>query len=204
MDNNRTHVVIERGPFYCTHLQYQDLEDIKQFSCRDERGYGLVRYLQGRAWRDECYDAMRTYIVRDTSSHELVGYFSLKAGLVSGEEYLVEDEMAFDTLPGVELANFAVNNEYITAHPNLKGIGMIIFNDFILQITKRAADNIGIQLLYIFALPEDKLIERYYEYGFARLNPKSEENLHQRLKPKYDKGCIFMFQPFDSDAIEEV
>lgn len=204
MDDNRSRIVIERGPFYCTHLQCPDLKDIQDFTCRDDRGRGLVNYLQHRAWYDECYDAMRTYLVRDTESHELVGYFSLKAGLVSGEEYVVEDETAFDTLPGVELANFAVNYEYIKAHPNVKGIGLLIFNDFVLQITKRAADNIGLQLLYIFALPEDKLIERYYEYGFLRLNKKSEENLHHRLKPKYDKGCIFMFQQFDPNAIEDI
>ena len=47
------------------------------------------------------------------------------------------------------------------------------------------------------------MINRYYSYGFSRLNEENELKLHRRLKPKYDKNCIFMFQQFDSDAIEE-
>ena len=73
------------------------------FSVRDERGEGLVRYLQHDAFPDEEARVMRTYLVRDKRTTELAGYFSLKAGLISFNEAKTEAGVEFDTLPGVEL-----------------------------------------------------------------------------------------------------
>jgi len=97
-------------------------------------------------------------MVRDNRSSELVGYFSLKAGLISynehdvpvvdeitGEEVVDEEtgekkmRRVFDTLPGVELADFAVNQTYIDNHPDLKGVGLVIYNKFILPVVREAA-----------------------------------------------------------------
>ena len=137
---------------------------------------------------------MRTYIVRDNFSSELVGYFSVKAGLISVNEVHTEDEETFDTIPGVEIANFAVNDTYLQRHSELKGTGLIIFNDFIVPVIQEASKNVGVKIIYIFALPFERLINRYREYGFLRLDSVSEDELHKRLKPNYDENCIFMFQ----------
>ncbi|MBR1711070.1 MAG: hypothetical protein IJ719_19955 [Clostridia bacterium] len=120
--------------FYCNHLGVSDHDeqDIINFTIRDENGSGLLRYIRYLAFPEEDAGTMRTYIVRDNRSSEMVGYFSLKAGLISHNErdILVVDEetgeavideetgeiktrRVFDTLPGVELANFAVNQRYI-------------------------------------------------------------------------------------------
>lgn len=53
----------------------------------DENGEGLREYIQYYAISDENAGTMRTYIVRDNYSSELVGYFSLKAGLISMNEH---------------------------------------------------------------------------------------------------------------------
>ena len=100
----------------------------------------------------------------------------------------------FDTLPGVELADFAVNQTYIRKHRDLKGVGLVIYNSFILPIIREAAETIGIKILYLFALPYDDLIQRYETYGFSRLEKELEEELHKRLKPSYDDSCRFMFR----------
>ncbi len=152
-------------------------------------------------------------MVRDNRSSELVGYFSLKAGLISynehdvpvvdeitGEEVVDEEtgekkmRRVFDTLPGVELADFAVNQTYIDNHPDLKGVGLVIYNKFILPVVREAAETIGIKLLYLFALPYEDLIDRYKTYGFSRLEKELEEELHKRLKPLYDDDCKFMYR----------
>ena len=109
------------------------------------------------------------------------------------EVHTVEGE-TFDTIPGVEIANFAVNEVYQENHPDLKGLGLIIFNDFIIPIIQKAAESIGVKIIYIFALPFERLIRRYHDYGFLRLDSASEDELHKRLKPNYDEDCIFMFQ----------
>ena len=201
--------------FYCNHLgvSENDERDIRRFKVRDEKGAGLLDYIQKYAFSDEESSVMRTYIVRDNRSFEMVGYFSLKAGLISynerevsvidevtGEEVIDETtgkkkmRRVFDTLPGVELADFAVNQEYIGNHPDLKGVGLVIYNKFILPVIRETAENIGIKILYIFALPYQELISRYEKYGFSRLEEQYEIELHKRLKPDYDESCIFMFR----------
>ena len=201
--------------FSCSHLgvSENDEKDIMNFVIRDEKGAGLLDYIQRFAFPDEDAGTMRTYIVRDRRSAEMVGYFSLKAGLISYNERDVEvvDEATgeavldentgeammrrvFDTLPGVELADFAVNQNYIRNHPNLKGVGLVIYNNFILPLIKEAAEIVGIKILYIFALPYEDLIARYAQYGFSRLDKQYEAELHTRLKPDYDDTCVFMYR----------
>lgn len=201
--------------FYCNHLgvSEKDEQDIMSFEIRDRKGAGLLYYIQHYAFSDEEDGTMRTYVVRDNRSSELVGYFSLKAGLISyngHNEYVVDDSTGekltddvtgefvirrtFDTLPGVELADFAVNQAYIKNHPYLKGVGLVIYNMFILPVIREAAKTIGIKILYIFVLPYNELISRYEKYGFTRLAPKLEADLHMRLKPNYDGSCIFMYR----------
>ena len=124
----------------------------------------------------------------------MVGYFSLKAGLISIHESEAFDKVEFDTYPGVEIANFALNSNYVKDHPETKGCGLIIFKRFIKPLICNSAKEIGIKIIYIFALPVTNLINRYYEYGFKRLSDIDEEAIHKRLKPSYDEGCIFMYQ----------
>ena len=137
---------------------------------------------------------MRTYLVRDNQTLELAGYFSLKAGLASLNEEKTGERAEFDIMPGVELANFAINNEYIQRHPDSKGVGLSIFTDFIRPLVVDVSERVGVKIIYIFALPFEGLIQRYIQYGFTRLEARHEEELHQRLKPRYDSECIFMYQ----------
>lgn len=206
--------ILQNEFYFCNHIgvSENDEKDIMSFSARDAKGNGLVRYLRQCAFSDEDDGTMRTYIVRDNVTSEMVGYFSLKAGLISYNEHdvpVLDDETGekvidnetgkvqmrhvFDTLPGVELANFAVNETYVRKNPIMKGAGFIIYQRFILPIIREAAEGIGIKIVYLFALPYDDLISHYYKYGFKRLEEKYEDNIHSRLKPKYDESCIFMY-----------
>jgi len=54
-----------------------------------------------------------------------------------------------------------------------------------------------LKILYLYALPYEELISRYKKYGFKRLGQKYEKEIHSRLKPKYDKYCIFMYRILD-------
>ena len=188
--------ILRNETFHCDHLGKlkNDLQDIQSFSVKDIRGAGLADYLKDIAVDDENNGIMRTYLVRDNNSSELVGYFSLKAGLISFNEGGTGAVADFDTLPGVELANFAVNGVYANKHPKLKGLGFRIFNDFIVPIVEKVSESVGVKIIYIFALPFDGLIRQYGRYGFIRLPAEREDELHRRLKPRYDSECIFMYQ----------
>ena len=121
--------ILQNDLFYCNHLgaSDSDVRDIMEFTVKDPEGRGLVRYLQHYAFPEEDFGTMRTYVVRDNFSSEMVGYFSVKAGLISVNEVHTENNVTFDTVPGVEMANFAVNHTYLSNHPELKGVGLIIF-----------------------------------------------------------------------------
>ncbi len=188
--------ILQNDLFYCNHIGVSefDEQDILNFTVKESGGNGLVDYIRFMAFHEEDAGTMRTYIIRDLYSSELVGYFSLKAGLISVNEVHSENNVTFDTIPGIEIANFALNNSYLSIHNKMKGTGLIIFNDFIVPIVQEVAKNVGVKIIYIFALPFEKLIRRYEEYGFRRLDDASEDELHKRLKPNYDKNCIFMYQ----------
>lgn len=169
-------------------------DEIKNFNVRHKEGQGLVNYLYGYAESDEEKRIMRTYIVRDNYSNEFVGYFSLKAGMISINEQKIGEKEYFDTLPGVEIANFAINKAYTDKNSEMRGIGIIIFDELIKPLVEKVGDIIGTKLIYIFSLPLNSLMNRYEKYGFKRLTSRQEEELHKRLKPNYDEGCIFMYQ----------
>ncbi len=181
----------EDGYFYCTHISLGDRDEIiEDFKSRDD-AKGLELYLKEYAYEDETEHYMRTYIVKGTKTKEIVAYFSLKAGLIS----IGSTEKVFiDTYPGVEIANFSMNKKYIEKHPYAKGIGIKIFREFMIPIIKEVAKSIGVKIIYIFSIPKDKVISNYYKYDFRRLEDKFEKDLHKRIKPGYDKDCIFMYQ----------
>ena len=180
----------------CDHLgcKTTDGMDVRTFEIsHPETGQGLELYLKKQAWLDEHMGMMRTYLVRFKPTNECVGYFSLKAGLVSMNEEQFQEAVTFDTMPGVELANFAINNAFVKKH-NAKGLGYLLFSKLIAPFVLEHAKTLGIYMIYLFALPFPRLIRAYANYGFKRLSPRDENLLHQRLKPAYDESCIFMYQ----------
>ena len=189
--------ILRSDMFYIDHLDpnsSKDIQAIDSFTVDAPEGQGLSAYLKEYACAEELDRSMRTYLVRDIATDECVGYFSLKAGLISLNEVETEDGILFDTLPGTELANFAVNNEYLIKNPTFKGIGFVIFNDFIKPLVEEISKTVGVKIIYIFALPFEGLIKQYGRYGFRRLEAEHEAELHRRLKPRYDSECIFMYQ----------
>ena len=182
--------------YYCyplSQMDDRDERDVLDLVPVSASGVGLVEYLQRYALEDELAGVMRTYLVRAVIDDELVGYFSLKAGLASFNEERSSGVKEFDTVPGVELANFAVNDSYRKSHPKAAGCGMQIFHDLVLPIVREASSIVGIALVYLFSLPEEKVIGNYRRYGFERLGEQEESYLHARLKPRYDQSCVFMY-----------
>lgn len=185
---------IKHALFYYEHLfdNPNNLEQIKNFAIRERSGFGLELYLKETAAFDEEHLLNSTYLVKDKKSHDIVGYFSLKTGLFTVESPTIEGY--FDTIPSVELSNFAVNALYRANHPEVKQIGEILFRSFILPTVQHIQNFVAVKALYIYALPEEKLISHYQKLGFSRLDDEEEKFVHSHVKPKYDADCIFMYQ----------
>lgn len=189
--------LLDNEIFYCEPLlaKEENLCLIQKFHVAEKTGLGLEMYLKRYAVSDEMAHEARTYLVKDNVTDEIVGYFSLKTGMVASKKKRSLFHMEIDSLPAVEFANFAVNSAYKAAHNEQTGIGSIIFLDFVLPIIKMASEWVGICIVYIFALPYAQLIKYYETLNFRRLGRVEEAFVHRNYKPRYDEGCIFMSRP---------
>lgn len=171
------------------------LEDIQSFYVEKRTGKGLEYYLKNMAEQEEYNRSNRTYLVRDKETNEIAAYFSLHTGSFTLKETGQNDDDASKyTVPSIELSNFAVNSAYRDKHPEISGLGELIFRRFIIPTVNYGAELFGIQAIHIYALPEDDLIDHYGSFGFSRLPKEMEEYIHTHLKPDYDDKCIFMYQ----------
>ena len=95
--------------FYREHLgEKSDHKSlIQDFQPTRPEGYGLTRYLQDQAFVDEESGNIRTYLIRQKGSGELVGYYSIRAGNI-----LLRQKESTNVISGIELTNFAVNGKY--------------------------------------------------------------------------------------------
>lgn len=177
--------------FSISHLSELDVDEISNFTVNNPKGKGLEDYIKHYALQDEVLGYARTYLIRDASSNYIVAYFTLRTGLVTVSRGLFK---GFDTVTGIELANFAVNDEYRDYCDVIPQIGSFIFNEFILPLVKKISMYVGAHLLYIYALPHYKLMEHYRTMGFNTTSYKAELFVYRHVKPAYDKSCRFMFQ----------
>ena len=183
---------LENETFFVQHLldSSENIPAIQSFTVGQESGGGLENYLKHASVAEEKASVARTYLVKSKKSGEIAAYFTLRNGLFTLE--LSEDY--FYTVPAVELSNFAVNAAFRTAHPEIEAVGSTVLADFILPLVDFIRSFSGVAALYIYALPEPRLIEHYQKLGFRRLAPEKEKFVHRHVKPKYDDGCIFMYQ----------
>ncbi|HBB43544.1 MAG TPA: hypothetical protein DCZ74_08510 [Treponema sp.] len=147
-------------------------------------------FLKTVAAQEEKEKQTRTYLIKDRYTGELACYFSVRTGLITLQ---VEGD-SFDSLSAIELSNFAMNQKYKENHPNARRLGFYFFKRFILPLANFVSEYIGVSTLYIYALPEDRLIDHYKKMGFSRLPEDQEKFVQNHVKPKYDEGCIFMYQ----------
>lgn len=180
--------------FHCESILSEGVskDDISGFFIERNTGQGLAKYLKFWAYEDSVNNRSKTYLILDNDSNEIVAYFTLKAGMMLENVQF----RRFDTVPGIELMNFAVNDGYRIYHPESRHIGEVVFREFIWPLCQELASYVGAEILFLYALPYEPLMDYYSRLGFSRFNAKTERMLHRRIRPRYDKRCIFMYQKF--------
>ena len=166
---------------------------------------GLEAYLKYSAWEDDLHNNIKAYVVKTYFTNEIVAYFTLKCGLFTLDTELrdsLKEELAKengiklvpDTIPCVEIAQYAVNDNYKKKHGKngipLKGLGEALYPDFIYPIIEKAANIIGIKCIYLYAAGDNHLTD-YYErvFGFKKI----DDATMIPIMPYYDNGCSFMY-----------
>ena len=183
--------VLRSNDFFVEHLTDapDTLRLLDAFSSQGKAS-GLEMYLKELAVKDEKAHESRTYLVKDALTKELAAYFSLRSCLIP---ISVTKEL-FDTIPAIELSNFAVNERYRARQRAVGKIGAYTFVNFIRPLALQASTIIGAKWLCLYSLPEMKLIDYYSTLGFTRLDKERELFVYSHVKPKYDENCIFMYQ----------
>lgn len=192
------HRLYENDLYYCEHLRLTRKvnEELDEFLIsKHPEGKGVMDYLQVQAVHDEAEELMKTYLVRDVVTDELAAYFSVRAGSVKIE--FVADEKT-GIYPGVELAYFGVNENYIEKHPENKGMGIQIFEKMIIPIAQGMRSFVAAKGIFGYAVNGTTLMERYINsYGFNRLSPENEKKLHENYRPGTDEECIFIYKDIE-------
>ena len=184
-------LLLETKDFVVEHLDDspENLQLIGAFTSSNN-AMGLELYLKYQAINDEDNGQSRTYLVKDALTHELACYFSLRTCLIP---YQLADRRI--NLSAIELANFAVNDNYRRSQRAVSKIGEYVFVEIIRPLAKHISTCVGAGWLCIFALPKEKLIDYYKTIlGFSRLPIEKETFVHSHVKPDYDKDCVFMYQ----------
>ena len=179
------------GDFIVEHLNdsVENRRLLSAFSA-GKNATGLERYIKEQAICDEISNESRTYLIKDALTGDLACYFSLRACVVP----VAITKKLFATIPSIELANFAVNENYRCSQKAVKKIGVFVFLNFILPLVRHVASFVGAKWLCVYALPIPKLLAYYEKLGFARFDEEREAFVYSHVKPKYDKDCIFMYQ----------
>ncbi len=180
-------VCLEDKYFKVEHLTNND--DLSGFQL--SKGKGLEIYLKESALFEEENNISRTYLVKYKRTGIIAAYFTLRTGLITISRGFLK---GFDTYTGIELANFAVNDNYNENIEDIPKLGAYIFDSFIIPLVEEISKYVGAYVLYIFALPKDKLMAHYKTMGFTLTNERVERYIYRHVKPYYDKGCRFMFQ----------
>lgn len=167
----------------------ENLQLIRDFACSNN-AMGLELYLKQQALNDEDIGQSRTYLVKDALTRDLACYFSLRTCLIPYE--LAGKRI---NLSAIELANFAVNDNYRRSQRAVAKIGEYVFVEIIRPLAKHISTCVGAGWLCVFALPKERLIDYYKKnLGFSRLPADKETLVYGYVKPEYDKDCIFMYQ----------
>ena len=93
-------------------------DGLKDFKC--SKGIGLEHYLKEVSLQDELSNIARTYIIRNKDTMQIVAYFSLRTGLITISRGFMK---GFDATTGIELANFAVNDNYKEVNDDIPKLG---------------------------------------------------------------------------------
>ena len=196
---------------------YRDYAKIADFTIDREAEYalypemviGLEAYLKKCAVLEDSNNEVRIYLILDSETKDVAAYFGLKAGMVANardgmpsyeEKRQIMEEYGAKLLPevapGIEITHFAVNDNYRRrAGKNgrpIRGLGEYFYPMFIYPIIEEVADRIGVNMIYLYAAGDERLIN-YYTKVFD-MRTLAENDCYIPLEPDYDSECTFMYR----------
>lgn len=210
----KTNIVI-KTLFDFNKMQKNAYSIICNFKC--ERLPSLQQYIIDEAMRDDENHIAKTYIVFDSVSRIIIGYFSLRANSLVHHFYEKDDveanmastdegKLVRSIIPCVEIEKFALNDvflkELIKVNCKKNGMGQYIFRKYISSILIYISKSIGYHYVILFAYNHQKVLAAYGEMGFQTIE-EDDMNLFSTMKDItlfvdcFSKNCKFMYQTLE-------
>lgn len=176
-------------------------KDINSFTC--EQNPHLADFLISYAKNENQLNETKTYLVMTNAEvkemgikeNEIVAYFSLKAHAFTITRW-IEGRRIVESSPTIEISQFAINSSFINKFVKKPKLGGLIFKNFIKPIVNKAANEVGVKYISLYAADntikgEQKLIKTYESYGFRI--PETDLRDYIEHIATYDKNCQFMY-----------
>ncbi len=157
--------------------------EVSDFYCGNE---GLDSFLKTEAFNYNKDGQGSTYIIKSIENNDIIGYYTLKANAIQ----IQEKNKAIKTLPAIEIARLAINNNY----KNQK-FGTIIFYSYILPKIIQVKSIIGVSVIMVFVVSNEieeykKPISYFYEkFGFKL----AEKEVQKYIIDDFSEGCKLMY-----------
>ena len=183
--------ILETPLFYCKSISNFNSLQLKQFMPQHGTD-GLKKYLIKYARKHEEQGIERTYIVCDSQTDAMAGWFSLQTSTLP-----YQSKKDSFHIPALELTNFAVDERYRINHKEefkKCSIGMYIYFDFIEPLAYTISRIAGCQSIYVFALNQKKLLQYYKDkLGFQEFD-KDGDDIIRLPNSKYCEGLVYLYQ----------
>lgn len=129
-----------------------------------------------------------TYLVKTTGSNEILAYFTLSSSVIFWEP---NGNMIKN--PAIEINFFSLNDKFTINNNKMnKGLGKMVFEDFVLKTILEISNYVGVSMIILFAIPseEDKVIKAYQNMGFVLVDDKDVE---EYILVDHVRSCKLMF-----------
>ena len=147
--------------------------------CEDVSGFDS-KYRVFNEYIKHSGDSAVIHYIMESETDKLIAYFSvLSSALLYG------DPINLNAIPAIELKMFALDKRY-------QGLNLSsILLDAVIKTIQYYSDKyVGADILILYSVPVDQVIELYESKGFQRI-----ENTLTAFKSDFTDGCVPMFLP---------
>lgn len=146
-------------------------------TCNDVSGFDSNRRVFNEYLWFQSDTAVMHYIM-ESATDRLVAYFSLTASSV-----LFGDPNNLNTIPAIELKMFALDKNYQGA-----GMASVLLDAVIKTIIYYSKEYIGADVIILYSVPVDHVIQLYESKGFIRIG-----GVLTAFRSNFTEGCVPMF-----------
>lgn len=151
---------------------------VSDFSCGENDSLNI--FLQSEAFAYNRDGEGNTYIIRESGTGRIIGYYTLKANNIPYHN--IEEDRIY-SLPSIELARLAISHDLQS-----NGYGKLVFAFKIISKINDVRELIGVNTIMLFAINE-RAIKFYDEIGFK----VGEEEVQKFVKDDYNDNCKIMY-----------